>query len=237
MGTGYHKALEEWEKSRRTLSLKEMQTVAAEACFEECKKLPVDQWFQHGTDPEQAIELAKESVRLWWEQPINKGSTIKVITESRNLVSAEEHYASDGVHGFIDGIYECDRELYVVDHKTASSMRRWTYSQEPNLEMAVYLTLAEEAKAQGLLPNKPVSFEYHVVSAKEGKTRLISCGYLTPELKQLLAQSLVEANAIVKHEAFRPNVEWNLCSPKYCAYFQGCRVDATLTPYTLPSYT
>jgi len=237
MGTGYHKALEEWEKSGRTMELAEMQSVASEAAFEECKKLPMSQWFEHSTDPEQVVELARESVRLWAEARPNKGATLKEIAESRTLVSVEDYFNYEHgdyqIHGFTDAIYCDEKNIYVVDHKTASSMRRWTYDQKPNIEMAMYMVLVERAKADGRIPDLPVSFEYHVSSAKEGKTRLITCGYMTKELENLFINSLRDAEAIRTNSAYRPKPDWNLCSPKYCSYFQGCRVDATLTPYAL----
>ncbi len=237
MGTGYHKALEEWERSGRTMSLSDMQSVAAETAFEECKSLPMEQWFEHGTDPEQVIELAKESVRLWAEARPNKGSTLKEIAESRTLVSVEDYfnyeYNNYRIQGYTDAIYHDDKNIYVVDHKTASSMRRWTYEQKPNVEMAMYMVLAERAKEDNRIPDLPVSFEYHVSAAKEGKTRLITCGYMNKELEQLFINALTEADAIRKNHAFRPKPDWNLCSKKYCAYFEGCRVNGTLSPYAL----
>jgi hypothetical protein len=238
MGTGYHKAMEEWEKSGRTLSLQEMQDVASEKAFEECKNLPMSQWFEHSTDPEQVIELAQEAVRLWWEKPINKGSTLNEIAVSRKHLGSEVYYkheelASTSIHGFIDTIYEDERQISVVDHKTASSMRRWKYEKEQNIEVAVYLALATRAQEKGQLPDKPLNFEYHVVSPKEGKTRIINMGYLNNQHLDILVDALQEANTLVKYNAYRPNPEWNLCSPKYCSFYQGCRVDGTLTPYNL----
>jgi hypothetical protein len=237
MGTGFHKSVEEWEKSGRRMSLEEMQAVAAESAFDECKKLPMSQWFEHATDPEQVIELAKESVLVWSDTPINKGFTIKEMVSEWDCLGSETYWNNSWgnftLHGYVDTVYENDERVIIVDNKTASSMRRWKYDQDMNLEASVYLALAEKAQNEGLLPDKPVIFQYHVVSAKEGKARVIDMGGLTQQSFDILQASLTEAEAIRKHEAFRPKPNWNLCSAKYCAYFQGCRVDGTLTPYTL----
>jgi hypothetical protein len=237
MGTGMHKAIEEWDKSGRGLSLQELQSIAAESSFEECKKLPMEQWFEHATDPEQVIELAKESVRIWWDTPVNKGFPIRKLVSEWNWLGSEVHWASAfaeyNIHGFVDSVYENDRHIIVVDNKTASSMRRWKYDQDMNIEVAMYLALAHKAQNEGLLPDKQITFQYHVVSAKEGKSRVIEMGYFDGAAWKLLLQSLTEAEAIRKHEAFRPRPDWNLCSRKYCAYFEGCRIQGTLTPYTL----
>jgi len=237
MGTGMHKAIEEWDKSGRNLSLQELQSIAAESSFEECKKLPMEQWFEHATDPEQVIELAKESVRIWWDTPVNKGFPIRELVSEWNWLGSEVHWASAfaeyNIHGFVDSVYENDRHIVVVDNKTASSMRRWKYDQEMNVEAAMYLALAHKAQNEGLLPDKQITFQYHVVSAKEGKSRIIEMGYFDGAAWKLLLQSLTEAEAIRKHAAYRPKPDWNLCSKKYCAYFDGCRIQGTLTPYTL----
>jgi hypothetical protein len=237
MGTGYHKALEEWEKSGRNLSLKEMQTVAAETAFEQCKTLPMSQWFEHGTDPEQVIDFAKQAVDLWWNKPINSGAPLRDIILSRTCLGTEvyqtEKYEDFKVHGYIDAIYSDDRFITVVDHKTASSMRRWKYEQDATLEAGIYLAMAHAAQDRGDLPNLPIVFEYHVVAPKENKSRIVGVGHMTEELAKLTHAALVDADAIARYDAFRPKPDWNLCSPKYCSYFQGCRVDGTLTPYNL----
>jgi hypothetical protein len=237
MGTGVHKALEEWEKSERSLALKELQTIAAESAFEQCKELPMEQWFEHSTDPEQVIELAKESVRVWWETPINKGAPIKQIVEGYKWLGSElywnQKFGDFNIHGFVDSVYDDGRDIIIVDNKTASSMRRWKYEQDMNVEAALYMALAHKAQNEGLLPDKQITFEYHVMSAKEGKARIINMGYMGQDAFDILHEALTEATAIKKHSAYRPNPEWNLCSRKYCAYFEGCRINGTLSPYNL----
>lgn len=237
LGTGVHKAIEEWERSGRNLSLKELQSVAAEESFAECKKLPVEMWFEHGTDPEQTIDFAKESVRIWWDTPVNKGSTIREMVSEWKWLGSEVYwqnaFAEFNIHGFIDSVYEDERHVIVVDNKTAGSMRRWKYDQDMNIETAMYLALAHKAQNDGLLPDKQIMFQYHIVSAKENKSRIIDMGYLDGNAWKLLFDALTEASAIKKHDAYRPRPDWNLCSRKWCTYFDGCRVNGTLTPYNL----
>jgi hypothetical protein len=238
MGTGFHYAVEKWEKSQRTLSLEHMQGLAAEKAFEESKKLPMQQWYEHATDPQQVVDFAKESVRLWWEEG-GKGIPLKQLVEEWDCLGVEAYWKSlfsdyaFPIHGFVDAVYESERFIIVSDLKTASSMRRWKYDQPMNVEVAMYLALAEAAKNEGLLPSKEIIFQYHVVSAKEGKVRLIEMGGLDAAGIDLLQQTLQDATTIEKHSAYRPKTDWNLCSPKYCSYWQGCRVDGTLSPYSL----
>jgi hypothetical protein len=71
------------------------------------------------------------------------------------------------------------------------------------------------------------------VSAKESKTRVVECGEFTWEHSRILTEALSDADAIARNDSFRPKPDWNLCSSKYCAYFEGCRVTGTLSPYHL----
>lgn len=237
MGTGVHKAIEEWEKSGRSLSMKEMATIAAESAFAECKLLPMEQWFEHGTDPEQVIEYAQKSIELWWNYSSTGGSSIREIVSEYDWLGSEVYwnYPTGGfqIHGYIDTVYESDRHVVIVDNKTASSMRRWKYDQEMNLEVALYYELAHKAQNDGKLPDKPISFQYHVMAGKEGKSRIIEMPYYSSDAYGMLHAALTDAEAIRSRQAFRPRPDWNLCSRKFCAYFDGCRVAGTLTPYTL----
>lgn len=237
MGTGVHKAIEEWDKSERSLSMEEMQAIAAESAFEECKLLPMEQWFEHGTDPEQVVEYAKNSIDLWWNNETSLGVSIKDMVSQWKWLGSEvywnEEWDNYALHGYIDSVYESDKNIIVVDNKTASSMRRWKYEQDMNLETSLYVTLAEIAQSKKLLPQKPIIFQYHVMAAKEGKSRIIEM----PEMKtadyEMLNQALNEATVIKNYNAYRPKPDWNLCSSKYCAYFEGCRINGTLSPYSL----
>jgi len=241
MGTGFHYGIEKWERSQRTLSLEHTQGLASEKAFEECKKLPMSQWYEHATDPQEVVDLAKESVRIWWDTAVTKGVPIKELVSEWDCLGTEAYWKSlfsdfqYPIHGFVDAVYESEQFVIVSDLKTASSMRRWKYEQDMNIEAAMYLALAEAAREEGLLPRKEIIFQYHVVSAKEGKARVIEMGGLDAKGRHLLQEALKDATVIERYSAYRPKPEWNLCTPKYCSYFQGCRVDGTLTPYTLTS--
>lgn len=197
----------------------------------------MQQWFDHGTDPQQVVDYAQSAMELWSDYQMSKGGTLKEVAESRKWLSSEAYFNHEWkkfrIHGFTDSVYEDDKRTIIIDYKTATSMRRWTYEQSMNVEAAMYLALGNKAREDGNLPDKPVHFEYHVISPKEGRTRIVEMGAMTREAERILKEYLSDAVAIVKRDAYRPNPDWNLCSPKYCAYFQGCRVDGTLTPYTL----
>ena len=235
LGTGYHKAMEMYEENERTNSLEELKAIAAEAAFEECRKLPMSVWFEHELDPQWVMDGAQEGVGLWWEQPSTKeGVTLKSISDDRTFIAAEKHFVVDatedmpGLSGTIDAIYEDKNNYILVDHKTASSFRKWTYEQGHTIEAAVYMHLAQQE-----YNDKPLKFEWHVVSPKEQKVRLIEGGTLDEEATHLLVATTKTADTLVNNDAYRPRPDWNLCSPKWCAFYQGCRIDSTLSPYAL----
>jgi hypothetical protein len=42
--------------------------------------------------------------------------------------------------------------------------------------------------------------------------------------------ALVRADRIVETGAFRKNPGWNLCSAKWCPFYEGCEVTGELAP-------
>ena len=236
LGTGFHSAMEAYELGGRQDCLENLQAAAAESAFEECKRIPMDTWFEHELDPQWVVDGAREATRLWWEQPSTKeGVTLKSVSDGRRFLAAEKHFEVPyetghvrGLSGTIDAIFEEDERYVLVDYKTASSFRKWTYEQGATIEAAVYLYMASQQ-----YDDKPISFEWHVVSPKEQKVRRIEGGTLTPDALNILEESFSAAEVIYEHDAYRPRPDWNLCSPKWCAFYQGCRIDGTLSPYAL----
>jgi hypothetical protein len=236
LGTGFHKAMEMYELNGREDSLESLQSIAAQSAFEECKLLPMSVWFEHELDPEWVMENAKEAVRLWWEQPQNStGKTLKELCDARKFVTAEHMLRAEwrssmrGLSGTIDALHDAGDEYVLVDYKTASSFRKWPYKIGPTIEAAVYLWMARQTMAN----DKPIRFEWHIVSPKEQKVRVVDGGVYDAEKDLLLERSIVKADVLYDTQTYRPRPEWNLCSPKWCAYFQGCRGDGTLSPYAL----
>lgn len=234
MGTGFHKAIEYYH-AHSDASLEDVQEVAKHATWEEAKSLPMSQWFTHQVEPELVMLQAMDAVKLWWEQPYDKdGNTFKMLSDTRRLLTSEGYYSrkhipsNNNVHGFIDEMYETDDEIVVVDLKTASSFRKWKYDQPASIEAAAYIFLANDV-AKG----KPVSFEWHVVSPKESKTRLVRNAVGWDVLERMLDDYMRKADVLVELDAFRPRPDWNLCDKKWCAFWQGCQVDGTLSPNAL----
>lgn len=236
LGTGFHAAVELWENSERTATMQEMQAKAEEAAFEQAKMLPMEVWFEHELDPQWVVDGAREAVRLWVEEPYVKGGvTLQTISAGRKCLGTELYLEADhpdserGLQGTLDALYEDDYGLTIVDYKTAGSFRKWTYNQPATIEAAAYIWMvAQNYQAP------QYNFEWHIVSPKQSKTRLVSGGNMTPEHLAKLSTSLREADTLVKYNAYRPNVTWNLCSRKWCPFYQGCVVTGELSPTKIP---
>lgn len=241
-GTGFHRAIELWEEKDRMLTLGEMKDIAAKETYELCKRIPMDQWFEHEMDPEFVMELAAESVRIWWNEPAKDGEqevgTLRDVLMSRNHLYSERYisaaYANTDVPltGTLDWIGEKDGEHIIVDFKTASSFRKWTYKQTPGIEEAVYRYLAH---ADPDLTIRNLRFEWHVVSAKEGRARLIHGSNDGLALLGILDNAIKDATVLAKYDAFRPRPDWSLCQRKWCQFYEGCQVTKQLSPNVMPS--
>lgn len=242
IGTGFHAALEDWEKSGRTMTLDELKKSAAQHAFEEARLVPMDKWFEHSMDPDYVMEMAAESARIWWEEPARgkdgETGTLRELLLEREHVASERfiktQYAGSDLpmSGTIDWIGRKDDTLYVVDFKTASSFRKWTYDQPAGIEEAAYRYLAF---ADPELKPFKVQFEWHVVSAKEGKARIIVGNNDGKQLLEVLDTAIQDANILYKYKAFRPRPDWNLCHRKWCEFYQSCQVDGSLSPTRLPA--
>jgi len=236
LGTGFHAAVELWENSSRQATMAEMQTRAEEAAFEQAKDLPMDLWFEHGLDPQWVVDGAREAVRLWVEQPFVKGGLpLQAISAGKECLGTEIHLTANhpdtdkGLSGTLDALYRDDYGLTIVDYKTAGSFRKWTYDQPASIEAATYMWLVSQN-----YDAPQYSFEWHIVSPKLGKTRLVSGGNMTPEQLAKLSSSLRDADTIARYGAYRPNITWNLCSSKWCPFYEGCIVTGELSPTRLP---
>lgn len=236
LGTGFHAAVEHWENNSRSLTMSELQDVAADAAFQESKSLPMSAWFEHSLDPQWVVDGAREAVRLWVEQPyVKDGVTLQKVTEGRECLGTEIFLKADhpdterGLQGTVDALYRDDYGITVVDYKTASSFRKWTYNQPPTIEASAYMWMVAQN-----YDAPQYTFEWHIVSPKEGKTRLVSAGNMNSDQLAKLSTSLREADVLVKYSAFRPNPDWNLCQRKWCPFYEGCQVTGELSPTRLP---
>lgn len=139
------------------------------------------------------------------------------------------------IHGFIDVVYlEPDGGLVVVDDKTANGWSRWpTTGAGHELEAAVYVEAAR--LSPGIPFRTRPRMEFHVMRKTAGKRSNFEGVRIVPvEVRDLdvqyLHDSLIRADRIVETEAYRKNTGWNLCSAKWCAFYEGCEVTGSLAP-------
>lgn len=235
MGRAFHAALEHYEKSMRTATMDELIKHSLGVFGEDARALPVERWQLHDITPDEVVEQLCESIRIWWEVPCRTedgdGPTLKELTDSRKLIAVEPYFkvpiknSDSHLHGYMDAIHQDEQGIVVTDYKTASSFRRWQFNQPDSIEAAVYLHGVSEYKS-----DLPVRFEWQVVSAKEGKSRLIKGPEAGRKQAKIVTDAVKKADVIYELDAYRQRPDWNLCSQRWCPFYQGCLVTGELSP-------
>lgn len=253
-GTAFHAAVEAHERARlgflrdhegALLSQDEMTEAGIEALRQEVPTLPAAAWDRHRTSPGKVEGEVAALVDNWWGAPLDEGhgSIRDWLLDLRPYAIEPYVVAPIGdhrrpVHGYIDAVYwdAAAEEWVVVDTKTANKLDRWHPSGAGHeTEASFYLYAALEA---GNVPvaAAPVRMEFHVVRpvAETGRTgqlsRIVTMRY-TPEMaEQWAAARIDQAEAVVRSGNFPKNTEWNLCSAKWCAHYEGCEVTGELSP-------
>ena len=151
-------------------------------------------------------------------------------------VAVEPYANADGLHGYIDWLgYDHDAGRWVVvDYKTAASWGRWPLDGAGHeIEAAVYNLLAELGRA--LPSDRDAVMEWHVAKTSRGKTaRFEPARVVRFEVdeahRRWLSFERDRADTVVGTGAFEQNPAWNLCSAKWCAFWEGCQVTGELAP-------
>lgn len=262
-GTAYHAGVELHERSRLLrlrdghgpdIGLDRMQTHARAVLGAEVAGLPDGALDLHGTSTVRLERELEQALTNWWSAPADliDGDGGHAWTD-RSLrdrlldmrpVAIEPYVRVDvgtqrPAHGYIDGLYWSPRfEGYVVvDHKTANGLRRWDGPWGHEVEAAVYT--AGAALARNLPPDSHVRMEWHVARSvanprgQDPAARIVSVetGGWPPE--RVAADAIARAEQKVTDGDLPTNPDWNLCSAKWCAFFEGCQVTGDLSPQML----
>lgn len=255
MGTAYHYALEQHERRRILhvrdgvgpggMSLDEMAALAHPILHKEAAELPAEQWAVHDTSPHQLAAQLEDALANWWsaqlpEGQLGAGGSLRDRLLSMRPVAVEPYFNvpafSSRMHGFIDWLgYDHETKTWVVaDHKTANGLSRWPVGGAGHeIEASVYVVGSQLAKH--LPTSGAVRMEWHIARKEIGTTarfqpvRNVSMR-VEPIHEDHLGRQLAIADEIVSEEAFTPNPAWNLCSAKWCAFYEGCQVTGELAP-------
>lgn len=131
MGTAVHAAAESWERSNRSVSLEDAQTVYTASYIEETEKLlargRMDTWFHSGpydgeSDIERRFKLGYDHVARYVSWYSGKGSqdVVWVADDGTPGIEMEFHIDLDGVavRGYIDTVFSTPHGIVVNDNKT-----------------------------------------------------------------------------------------------------------------------
>jgi hypothetical protein len=180
------------------------------------------------------------------EQPLiaalkNYHQYIRPYLEDYEPVSIEPEFTIELVNGarpiggYIDGIYR-DPETgayFMIDHKTVGNYSRWKDGDSHRHQAAMYsvaLALSEEFPKIETLPE----MRYLLVRTSTGtRSNFEAHRILTvqPDLAdvKVLGDRVREAERIVQERDFKKNTSWNLCSDKWCPYYERCIITGELS--------
>jgi hypothetical protein len=255
-GTAFHAAVEHHERRRLLLvrdgqgsvpSRDECMSVASMALDAELNLLPDGMLELHEQTSESVHRSLENLIDNWWSAPLDSEQDAYCRSLRERLVDmrpvAVEYYFNAPlkghrpVHGVIDMVLwdEEARQWVVVDHKTASSFGRWDLSGAGHeTEAAVYGYGA--MRSAGLpVSGESVRMEWHVVrpvSARKGSTpsRLVRVNVTEGRAEGWVESRVSAAEQALEENNFPTRPDWNLCSVKWCAFYEGCQGTGELSP-------
>lgn len=242
-GTGMHAAIEAHERMRIVhrrsggtagaadgLPYEALLAIARASVTSEAAESG-DDWARHGVDLAKVLDWTSWCVANWFEH-------LRPHLMTMTPVAVEPYFRAAGQHGFIDwlGWDPEARTWVVVDHKTAGNFGRWTEGGGGHeLEAATYVVGAEVAP--NLPPSGPIRMEWHVARRGSPDGRTARWEPARVVARTITANDLAMREAAVKEATRRvldmdlpTNTAWNLCSAKWCEFYQGCQVDGELHP-------
>ncbi len=219
---------------------------------EAVKELPADTWAKHDTSYADLGELLAHSLNNWWHADAGDGRSLRDRIMAMRPISCEPGFnvgleslglgdlglGLGRVHGFIDWFgYDHDTAEYVViDYKTAGNFRYWAHGGDGHeVEAATYVVAGEVARN---LPARygNVRMEWHVVRKAAPSTHHAWQGaravvrHVSERDRDLLAGQVTMASRTVELSAYRTNPDWNLCSKKWCSFYNDCQITGRLAP-------
>lgn len=259
VGTTVHAALEQHERARIAwflsggrdglqfgLTHQQMHEHADQTARELVGSLPHDYpWDRFEEDVHAIKRQVDAAIDNWYLQPEpTLGMTLRDRLLTMRPVAVEPYFnvaepaTGLGLHGYIDwlGYDHTTRTWVVVDHKTAGSLGRWPRGGAGHEDEAAAYAVGSQV-ARHLPVTGDVRMEWHVIRKTRGErsnfepVRMVF-RHVEGRDRHLLEQRLELADEVVTLADFEPNPGWNLCTPRWCPYFEGCQVTGELAPTT-----
>lgn len=247
VGTSFHSAIEHHEVSRlngnQLPTLKEMQEVSASLITEKFELVPKEMLV--GKDGsawtlDTLVGMSSDALESWFkEKPKGDSQSHREWLLDREPVEIEKYFnvklleGSLPIAGWIDGIYkDTDGSIILVDQKTAGDFSRWKADGEGHRYQAtmycVGVLLSDDYPEIDSLDK--LSMTYLVSRTRGGRVERSRRVIVKPELDDvsLLGVRIRTVDDIIYNTRFAPNPTWNLCSPRFCAFYNGCQVTGEL---------
>ena len=247
VGTSFHSAIEMHELKRMANeelpSLTEMVDYAEALIAKEAPLIP-DQMMV-GKDGEQwdtdtLVDMCMHALTNWYKgKPKDGGNSHRDFLLGLTPVAIEPYFRLDLVEnhlpigGWIDGIYRNpEGKLLLVDQKTAGDFSRWPLNGDGHRYQAtlysVALLLSEDYPEVVSLDD--MEMHYLVSRTRGGQAERVRHVVVKPELDDvsLLGDRIRQAENIMNNKLYVPNPAWNICSKRFCPFYEGCQVTGEL---------
>lgn len=247
VGTAFHSAIEEHEiarmKGEQLPTLDQMIDKAESLIGLEADNIPPQMLI--GKDGEvwtqdTLVGMAEDALTNWYKAKLKDGSpSHRDWLRDYEPVAIEPYFRlqlvqdADPIGGWIDGVYrKPEGGLILVDQKTAGDFSRWSLDGEGHRYQATMyataLVLSEDFPEVTSLSD--ISMHYLVSRTRGGQVEKARRVIVQPELDDvaLLGTRIRLVEQIIKERNFAPNPSWTLCSPRFCAFYNGCQVTGEL---------
>ena len=230
-GTGYHKAIELYERGRMdgvVVTLDDM-LVTAEA------------YVLANISDMVAVAEARQAVTHWYDTGVKGGVSHRVWLADYIPVAIEPYFRMGLVDdtlpiaGWIDGVYKhtVSGEYIIVDHKTANNLSRWGHDGALHRAQATMYSVAlllspDYPEITTLLPM--VYLVSRKTAGRGHSFEAIRRVTVQPDMNDvnLLGGRIVAAESLVRDGAYIPKPWWPLCSERWCPHYEGCQVTGDL---------
>jgi len=248
IGTNFHSAIEAHEVARmngKTLpTLAEMLDLAEESIRKDADLVPVEMMIGKDGETwtaEDLVSMCHNAINNWYSEPTNGGESNREWMLKLQPLAIEPYFKlelvedADPIGGWIDGVYQDEQgKIYLVDQKTAGDFSRWPLDGKGHrFQATMYATALVLSEDFPQIQNlDDIQMHYVISRTKTGTSRMEKARRVVvqPELDDvaMLGDRIRQVEAVIKHKLYAPNPTWNLCSPKYCPFYNGCQVTGEL---------
>jgi hypothetical protein len=236
-GTAYHAGCEFHENARKDgkdpVTYEQQLAAALEYLDQELAGIPADVWGD-GDNPDDMRSQVEAATYHFWHTPTkNEGKTIREHLLTMTPVVIEGYFRVPLVEGtlplggWFDGLYQkADGSLTLIDHKTANSFSNWKPDGEGHRNQAAFYSAALVSDPSYSSVTTLLPMEYLVVRKTRGKGKFEGSRIVivAPDLADVanLGARVREAQAVLDTESYVRNPSSNLCSQKFCPFYDRC---------------